>query len=81
MQAHLGEFRVASMCRVLGVQRSWVEAGPWWRDARVMTGGGDLLGDRQIWRVEAAAGNSDQVGVYELSCQGADDWRLRSVID
>ncbi len=40
----------------------------------------DLLGDRRIWRVEASAGASGAVGVYELSCRGP-DWRLRAVID
>ena len=41
---------------------------------------GDLLGDQQVWRVEASAGASDEVGVYELACRGS-DWRLRTVID
>lgn len=41
---------------------------------------GDLLGERQIWRVEAAPGAAGEVGVYELACRG-DDWRLRTVID
>lgn len=71
----------SQLWRVLAVQRNWVEAGAWWHDPRVLSGGGELLGDRQIWRIEASAGAQGQVGVYELSCQGADDWRLRSVID
>lgn len=41
---------------------------------------GDLLGDRQVWRVEASSGASGEVGVYELACRGS-DWRLWSVID
>lgn len=60
--------------RVLTVQHRWVEAAAWWRT-------GQELSDRQIWRVTAAPGASEQVGIYELSCRGADDWQLRSVID
>lgn len=41
---------------------------------------GDLLGDRRVWRVEAAAGESAATGIYELACRGS-DWRLRTVID
>ncbi|MGB3955055.1 MAG: DUF6504 family protein [Brooklawnia sp.] len=41
---------------------------------------GDLLGDRTVWRVEAAAGAGADVGIYELACRGS-DWRLRTVID
>lgn len=40
----------------------------------------DLLGERQVWRVEATAGANGEVGVYELVRRGS-DWRLRAVID
>lgn len=66
--------------RVHQVQRHWVEAGAWWHDPSVLTGGGDLLGERQLWLVEAV-GPAAQTGVYELSCHGTDGWRLRAVID
>ena len=91
--------------RVLAVQRSWVEAEPWWDDPRVRRArgqdaparwsnelggpspppearspGGDLLGDRTIWRVEASAGASAQAGVYELACRGS-EWLLRAIVD
>lgn len=77
--------------RVQSVQGCWVEASPWWDDPQVRRARGDepasgtaatddLLGERRVWRVVAAAGPYSAAGVYELS-RRAGDWRLRGVFD
>ncbi|GAB97785.1 hypothetical protein BJY21_000195 [Kineosphaera limosa] len=50
------------------------------------SGSSALLGDLQevVWRVEAGLGRSGTVrvlGVYDLVCTGADQWRLLTVLD
>jgi hypothetical protein len=59
------------------------ERRPWWRDAREREGS-DVLTDareRQVWRVEASAGRSAGVGVYDLCADRASQWRLLRVAD
>ena len=71
--------------KVRAVLAHWVETGPWWQSggARAVIGsddpaaenrssrpsGGDLLGERELWRVEAGRG-PDGGGVFDL----AFDW-------
>ena len=75
---------------VRAVLDHWQERRPWWRDARD-EGGSDVLVDareQQVWRVEASAGRSAGVGVYDLGDVSRDDlgavssqWRLLQVAD
>ncbi|MEL4504142.1 DUF6504 family protein [Luteococcus sp. H138] len=66
--------------RVLTVQQRWIESGSWWEHAE--SGSDDLLREREVWRVEAAAGQYLSRGVYELDHAWADgSWRLRTVVD
>lgn len=43
--------------------------------------GTSLAGECQVWRVEAAAGRSSPVGVYDLVRTPGDAWRLSRVAD
>ncbi|AQX16701.1 hypothetical protein BCR15_08605 [Tessaracoccus lapidicaptus] len=69
------------------IQGRWSRATPWWTGPRVRAARGeevaprgDLLGEREVWRVEA--GNGRQRGVYELArTVDAEDWVLRAVFD
>ncbi|GAA3861138.1 DUF6504 family protein [Tessaracoccus defluvii] len=70
------------------VQGRWNRAAPWWTGPRVRAARGeeiaaaegDLLGEREIWRVEA--GNGRQRGVYELArTVDSEDWVLQAVLD
>ncbi len=69
------------------IQGRWSRATPWWTGSRVRAARGeevapqgDLLGEREVWRVEA--GNGRQRGVYELAhTVDAEDWVLRAVLD
>ncbi|MDO5676530.1 MAG: DUF6504 family protein [Propionibacteriaceae bacterium] len=70
------------------VQSRWSRATPWWagQQARAARGenveqpAGDILGEREIWRVEA--GNGQHRGVYELARTiDAEDWVLQAVLD
>ncbi|GCD96234.1 MULTISPECIES: DUF6504 family protein [Embleya] len=59
----------------------WVETGEWWQHARsraaVVT-----TGEREVWRVEAGAGRSAPLGVYDLSLDaGAGTWTLARTAD
>ena len=47
----------------------WVRTGAWWEQST----SADLLAEREIWRVEAGAGRSDTVGVYDLGRDVVDD--------
>lgn len=81
--------------RVLGVQSRWIESGQWWTgpgvraargesldEADEADGGGDLLCEQEVWRVEAANGREGSRGVYELAHAWAtDSWQLRAVVD
>jgi hypothetical protein len=73
----------------------WTEAGGWWRGAamRSLTAGDsrpDLAGsaagiddgERDWWRVEAAAGRSSGTGVYDLCFDWSrGGWSLARVLD
>jgi hypothetical protein len=61
---------------VRDVLAHWVEVGPWWRDL-------DAPGDREreVWRVEAAAGRSATPGVYDLACDATGRWTLARLYD
>jgi hypothetical protein len=70
--------------KVRAVIAHWVETGPWWQSggARAVigsdepspgatrTGGADLLGERELWRVEAGRGPGRPVAALE----GTADW-------
>jgi len=47
----------------------WVEVGAWWRvrDAAGLPVAAHATG-RQVWRVEARAGRTSALGVYDLTC-------------
>ncbi|MGH3361415.1 MAG: DUF6504 family protein, partial [Nocardioides sp.] len=69
--------------QVRSVLAHWVETGPWWTstDAQAVIGSeeagavgspardlpSDLLGERELWRVEASRGRVDPGGVFDLS--------------
>jgi hypothetical protein len=84
----------------------WVETGAWWEQGQVRsvlgtddpsdeatttTGGeGDLLGEREVWRVGAASGRegfragvpSGQRGIFDLVFDwAAGQWRLQHSVD
>lgn len=70
------------------VQGRWSRATAWWegqqvraaRGENVERAGGDLLAEREVWRVEA--GNGQRRGVYELArTVDAEDWVLQAVLD
>ena len=87
--------------KVRAVLAHWVETGPWWQstgvravigsedgaaDARVPIG--DLLTERELWRVEAgrgrltADGEPDGGGIFDLSFDWADGrWTLVGCTD
>ena len=70
------------------IQGRWSRATPWWtgrqvraaRGEEVAPAQGDLLAEREVWRVEA--GNGRHRGVYELArTVDAEDWVLQAVFD
>ncbi|GAB2481698.1 hypothetical protein GCM10027030_14700 [Luteococcus sediminum] len=65
--------------RVLCVHQRWIEAGDWWRPETCE--GADPLGEREVWRLEAADGRLARRGVYELVHHGGEQWRMRAVLD
>jgi hypothetical protein len=75
---------------VRSVLSSWVQSEPWWLGASaaalstgetpVPASVGLLDQERRFWRVEAAAGRSASVGVYDL-CTDGGSWRLARVLD
>jgi hypothetical protein len=90
--------------KVRAVLAHWVETGSWWQsaDARAVIGSddtgepvsrpgdrtGDLLGERELWRVEAAAGmtvdpeDGPGGGVFDLSFDWSDgSWQLVGCVD
>jgi len=88
--------------KVRAVLAHWVETAPWWQSAgvRAVVGsddgveqpspGGDLLVERELWRVEAgrgagpAAGDgvSGGGGVFDLSFDWSDGrWQLVGCVD
>ncbi|AKT52035.1 DUF6504 family protein [Arsenicicoccus sp. oral taxon 190] len=65
---------------VRSVVDHWRERRPWWRevpDTRAVTAA-DLEGE--VWRVEAAAGRSGVLGVYDLAVRGT-RWQLVALSD
>jgi hypothetical protein len=69
----------------------WVETGAWWQAARApeaaavggapaTTGGAttaDMVGEREVWRVEATRGQVHGAGVYDLCFDwSAGGWTL-----
>ncbi len=76
------------------VLEHWTQMLPWWRDAWVEGdgSGGGAAGpetatatrpviEQEVWRVEASAGRAGGTGVYELTSQGRQQWRLVRVAD
>ena len=70
------------------IQGRWSRATPWWtgrqvraaRGEEVAPAQGDLLAEREVWRVEA--GNGRHRGVYELArTVDSEDWVLQAVFD
>lgn len=63
--------------KVRAVLARWVETGPWWQgedDARSL---GELLTERELWRVEAGRGGPGTHGVFDLSFDWTDGrWQL-----
>jgi uncharacterized protein DUF6504 len=87
--------------KVRAVLAYWVETGPWWQSggARAVIGsdepvweqsavpraGVDLLGERELWRVEAGRGpvsDGDGGGVFDLAFDWSDGrWALVGCAD
>jgi hypothetical protein len=68
---------------VRGVLAHWVEVGAWWR-ARLPDGLPVRIDEsgREVWRVEAGAGRSSPVGVYDLVYdEAATSWTLARALD
>ena len=77
--------------KVRDVLAHWVETGPWWQSSGVravigsdeagpsdVAGPGriDLLGERELWRVEAGVGPASS-GIFDLSFDWSDgNWQL-----
>lgn len=82
--------------QVRAVLAHWVETGPWWQSGPVRAVIGsdevsagpsgrapvtDLLGERELWRVEAAR-SRDAAGVFDLSFDWeAGSWQLVACAD
>ena len=88
---------------VRNVLAHWVESGTWWTSLQRQSKlralpSGSVDGvpveasttERWVWRVEAAAGSSAPIGVYDVACEirGADSaelaqgqWRLARALD
>ena len=83
--------------KVRAVVAHWVETAPWWQSSGVRAvvgsddaGGGsaapvgDLLVERELWRVEAGRGavGPDGGGVFDLSFDWSDGrWQLVGCVD
>jgi hypothetical protein len=68
----------------------WVETGRWWvaREGGAGAAGGDLLREREVWRVAAARGRAVHAehdpgfGVFDLVFDwDSGDWRLAAAVD
>jgi hypothetical protein len=83
--------------KVREVIAHWVETGPWWASSGVravvgtdeadalagdvLTHPTDLLGERELWRVEAGTGPGGG-GVFDLSFSWSDgNWQLVGCLD
>lgn len=71
--------------KVRAVLAHWVETGPWWQhqaDEEETRSLGDLLVERELWRVEAGRGGPDVGGVFDLSFDWTDGrWQLVGCAD
>ena len=81
--------RLWKVCEVVA---HWVETGAWWQPPEGERGSvHDLLGEREVWRVEAArglaastggSGPSSGRGVFDLAFDWAGgSWRLARCLD
>lgn len=54
--------------KVYEVVGHWRETGAWWQSREVAVGASvhDLLGEREVWRVEACSGSTAGRGVFDL---------------
>ena len=83
---------------VRAVVGHWMETGTWWEQPAVQallgtdagetevsigsTAAGDLAGEREVWRVEAARGRADLAGVFDLRLDWTQgQWRLVCALD
>ena len=83
--------------KVRDVLAHWVETGPWWQSSGVRavigsdeagaavpgSGAGrvDLLGERELWRVEAGVGPTSS-GIFDLCFDWSDGhWQLVGCVD
>lgn len=67
--------------KVREVVAHWVETGPWWGAETGSSPVGDLLGERELWRVQAGIGPSN-AGVFDLSFDWSDGrWQLVGCLD
>ncbi|MGI8614219.1 MAG: DUF6504 family protein [Nocardioidaceae bacterium] len=83
--------------RVCAVVAHWVETGAWWEhpDLLALLGTGSeptddgagssvaaLLGEREVWRVDAERGRGGRRGVFDLSFDwSTGEWRLTRCMD
>lgn len=76
--------------KVRAVLEHWIETGSWWQSSGVPAGNGprplgDLLGERELWRVEAGHGiedGADGGGVFDLAFDWTDGrWQLVGCTD
>ena len=71
--------------KVRAVLAHWVETGAWWQqhdDEAVAASVGELLVERELWRVEAGRGGPDAGGVFDLSFDWTDGrWQLVGCAD
>jgi hypothetical protein len=75
--------------KVCDVVAHWVETGAWWQPREGEPSGQsphDLLGEREVWRVEAARGLAASTaggrGVFDLAFDWAGGgWRLARCLD
>lgn len=70
--------------KVRAVLAHWVETGPWWAGETAQAG--DLLAERELWRVEAGRGaavtGSQRTGVFDLAFSWTDGrWQLVGCAD
>ena len=64
---------------VRGVLAQWTQRTPWWRRTGEDRAGQTGALEQQVWRVQAGAGRSHGLGVYDLV--QAEQWRLERVSD
>lgn len=69
--------------KVREVVAHWVETGAWWQAREQAVG--DLLAEREMWRVEAGRGSGaveGSSGVFDLAFDWADGrWQLVGCVD